>query len=245
METSLDLNILDEIKLLDEKDNTNITDIVIEKENISIVIDEASKNNLNTNNQLPLNINNDKLSLNHTENGDHQRSFHLTSSCSVDSFEKIMKNNSGSHSYISNKNNNPQDPHIIDNNSLGKKSNLSKKINADGSSMRPSSMSSIEMKEYKSSIHNDASVSECNSCEQVPPLKTKRPSLNFIKHITGFSELANKAKSKNKGVLSPKDENKSETSSKKSNSIKKVIIRSDSNIIGHFENVVVVREKKK
>jgi hypothetical protein len=127
-----------------------------------------------------------------------------------------------------------------ENNFVNKKSNLSKEHN--GTIMKSNSLS-LELRDNVDS-RNELTTSEYNSNEQVQiaPLKTKRPSLNFIRHITGFSELTGKSKLKNKTSPTPKDE---PSANRKSSSVKKVIIRSDSNIIGHFDNVIVKEKKSK
>ncbi|ORX82739.1 hypothetical protein BCR32DRAFT_267457 [Anaeromyces robustus] len=184
----------------------------------------------------------------------NQRNFVLTSSCSYDSFDQILKSNSGSHPVLTDINNNKSaDEKIGNNNSNNKKGhNIPNTLSVDrGITIRPSSLYSFDLKDgtqATNSFTTDTQNSDFNTnCEQVQPLKTKRPSLNFIKHITGFSELTYKSKSKNKA--SPTKEEKNEyliiPSGKKVGSIKKVIIRSDSNIIGNFDNVIVKEKKNK
>jgi len=108
--------------------------------------------------------------------------------------------------------------------------------------IRPSSLVCFDSKDSQMNRSNQDSM---NGFDQVMPLKTKRPSLSFIKHITVFSDTYKKTK-KNNNNTNIKEENKTDTiSGKKSASVKKVIIRSDSNIIGHFDNVVVKEKKSK
>ena len=103
---------------------------------------------------------------------------------SLDSFENLVKNNSNSHNFISDS----QESYMYnENNFVNKKSNLSKEHN--GTIMKSNSLS-LELRDNVDS-RNELTTSEYNSNEQVQiaPLKTKRPSLNFIRHITGFSGI--------------------------------------------------------
>lgn len=163
------------------------------------------------------------------EEPDPNKGFFLTTSCSVDSFNKLMKANSDSHPSINNLKN--QEENQFD-------SNLSTNVNKNNK-LRPSSLVCFDSKDSQMNRSNQ------DSFDQVMPLKTKRPSLSFIKHITVFSDTYKKTK-KNNNNANIKEESKTDTiSGKKSASIKKVIIRSDSNIIGHFDNVVVKEKKSK
>jgi len=212
-----------------ETENKADKEIIVKDENsISIVLEKVKENdnsNCEQKTQSPsedLATSKNNSVKNHINN---EKGFVLTTSCSVDSLDNLIKSSSGSHHSIENSNKNHESIQNKDNNL-----NVNKP-----SKLRPSSLTNFELKDSNtnSSIINDKNI------DQIPPLKTKRPSLNFIKHITGFSETY-----KLKTKKSTKEENKMDTiSSKKSGSIKKVIIRSDSNIIGHFENVIV-KEKR-
>jgi len=246
MENSNETNILNEIKIVDNigKDDSNLPDIEIEtQENIqkiSVIVDQVSENkndnsdNNNINNQETSNINNDNISTNQSPKD--QKIIHITSSCSLGSAENILKDNSDGQVIIEEEvKNNLKDSHFItENKSIDKKNLLTiKLIDSETSSRKLYSMTNLELKDGVDSSNKDISANEFNSCDQLHPPKTKRPSTNFIKHITGFSELTSKSKSKNKGTPSLKDENKKS---------KKIIIRSESNIIGEFENGIDIEK---
>jgi len=91
-----------------------------------------------------------------------------------------MKSNSGSHSAIHETVNKGQE----NNNPINGQS--PNKLSVDKINVRPNSLSNFE---FKDNTNQELSAAGYNSCEQVPPLKTKRPSLNFMKHITGFSGI--------------------------------------------------------
>jgi len=159
---------------------------------------------------------------------------------------------------------------IIENEKISKgyKSHNSTSLSVSSSSnLGPNSLSSLNLKNSSSNINNEETPTSDN--DQPPQLKTKRPSINFIKHITDMS-YKTKIKGSNTitGITSTpnysggtvstpnyssskshiqRDEARYETiSGKKSlSTVKKVIIRSDSNIIGHFGNVVVKEKKNK
>ncbi|OUM61683.1 hypothetical protein PIROE2DRAFT_12278, partial [Piromyces sp. E2] len=222
-----------------DKNDLEPTEIILEDENnISVIIEKEKDSTegliLSPVTDIVINENeildtNNIISLTTDNPSEKRKSFRLTSSCSMDSFDKIMKSNSGSHGAISEGikmgQDNPQNPN-------------NEKIN-----VRPNSLSSLDHDKIKANSINQETILEYTCYEQVPPLKSKRPSLNFMKHITGFSELS-KTKTKNKG--SSKEETKIDMlTTKKNGSIKKVIIRSDSNIIGHFDNVIVKEKKNK
>jgi len=82
-----------------------------------------------------------------------------------------MKANSDSHPSINNLKN--QEENQFD-------SNLSTNVNKNNK-LRPSSLVCFDSKDSQMNRSNQ------DSFDQVMPLKTKRPSLSFIKHITVFS----------------------------------------------------------
>ncbi|ORX46584.1 hypothetical protein BCR36DRAFT_413894 [Piromyces finnis] len=220
---------------IDNNDNSVINNISIIVENIN---DNDSKHKENPSQTSDMEIHENKVIDSNKSNDNpiaENNDYHLTTSHSINSMNNII-----------NSSNIEKESKEQDNNSIKRKKSNTLNIDIINEG-RPNSISSFEFKDnlMTNSINQEQSISDYNSCDQVLPLKSKRPSLNFMKHITGFSELS-KSKIKNKN--STKDECKADIYTNKKNnngSIKKVIIRSDSNIIGHFDNVIVKEKKNK